>query len=147
MQGKSRPLDQTYGPPHLSKPQKPTQGQTTCTLKGIPNLNFTARRIAPHIAQWKEQARGAAYNQNPSTFLLNVCISTPNADIERVQAQETGTIKSQKMKRTVISRSHTQQPIQFRQTRSEGEIVHICLQGRAWPTLPLMCYRVGMERV
>jgi len=25
-------------------------------------------------------------------------------------------------------------------------IVHMCLLGRAWPTLPLMCYRVGMER-
>ena len=26
------------------KTSKPTQGQTTCTLKGIPNLNFTTRR-------------------------------------------------------------------------------------------------------
>jgi len=29
---------------------------------------------------------------------------------------------------------------------SRRGIVHICLPGRAWPTLPLMRYRVGMER-
>ena len=49
--------------------------------------------VAPHIAQWKKQARGEAYSENPSTFLLNVCISTHSADIERVQAQETGSLR------------------------------------------------------
>ena len=39
------------------------------------------------------------YNQNPSTSLLNVCISTDNANTERVQAQDTGTINSRTMKR------------------------------------------------
>ena len=29
---------------------------------------------------------------------------------------------------------------------SRRGIVHICLPGRAWPALPLMRYRVGMER-
>ena len=92
-----------------------------CTQKGVPNLSFTTRRTTSDLTQWKKKARGAAYNQNPPTFLLNVCISTHNADIERVQAQETGTIKSQTMKRTVISRSHTQKPIQFREHGEKGE--------------------------
>ena len=29
---------------------------------------------------------------------------------------------------------------------SRRGVAHICLPGRAWPTLPLMRYRVGMER-
>jgi len=29
---------------------------------------------------------------------------------------------------------------------SKREIVHICLTGRGWPTLHLICYQVGMER-
>ena len=31
-------------------------------------------------------------------------------------------------------------------TERKGNSFHICLPGQAWPTLPLMRYRVGMER-
>jgi len=87
------------------------------------------------------------YNQNPSTSLLNVCISTDNANTERVQAQDTGTINSRTMKRLAITRSHTTtNPYNSQNLEQKGNIVHICLRGRAWPTLPLMRYRVGMER-
>ena len=86
------------------------------------------------------------YNQNPSTALLNVCISTDNANTERVQAQETGAINSRTMKRPTITRSHTTITHTTPRTWSSRGIVHICLQGQAWPTLPLMRYRVGMER-
>jgi hypothetical protein len=86
------------------------------------------------------------YNQNPSTSLLNVCISTDNANTERVQAQDTGTINSRTMKRLAITRSHTTTTHTTPKTWSRRGIVHICLQGQAWPTLPLMRYRVGMER-
>ena len=40
------------------KTSKPMQPQMMCTLKGMPTLNFTIRRIVPHIAQGKKQARG-----------------------------------------------------------------------------------------
>ena len=40
-----------------------------------------------------------------------------------------------------------QQPIHnSKDMESRRGIVHICLLGRGWPTLPLMRYRVGMER-
>jgi hypothetical protein len=86
------------------------------------------------------------YNQNPSTSLLNVCISTDNANTERVQAQDTGTINSRTMKRLAITRSHTTTTHTTPKTWSRRGIDHICLLGQAWPTLPLMRYRVGMER-
>jgi len=38
--------------------------------------------------------------------------------------------------RPVVSRSHTER---------KGNSFHICLPGQAWPTLPLMRYRVGMD--
>jgi hypothetical protein len=36
------------------KTSKPTQPRTMCTLKGMPTLDFTTRRTAPHIARWKK---------------------------------------------------------------------------------------------
>jgi len=40
-----------------------------------------------------------------------------------------------------------QQPVHnSKNLESRRVIVHICLPGQAWPTLPLMRYRVGMER-
>ena len=45
-------------------------------------------------------------NQSPSTPLLNVCISTDNANTERVQAQDTDTINRRTMKGLAITRSH-----------------------------------------
>jgi len=40
-----------------------------------------------------------------------------------------------------------QQPIHnSKDLESRRGISHICLLGRAWPTLPLMRYQVGMER-
>ena len=49
--------------------------------------------------------------------------------------------------RPVVSRSHTERPHPTRRTQSgRANSFHICLPGQAWPTLPLMRYRVGMER-
>ena len=85
-------------------------------------------------------------NQSPSTPLLNVCISTDNANTERVQAQDTDTINRRTMKRLAITRSHTTTTHTTPKNGSRRGIVHICLPGQAWTTLPLMRYRVGVER-
>ena len=39
-----------------------------CTLKGMPALDFTARRTVPHIAQRKKQARGRVGGLQPKPF-------------------------------------------------------------------------------
>jgi hypothetical protein len=41
---------------------------------------------------------------------------------------------------------HHNSPYSSKNLESKRGIVHICLPRRAWPTLPLMRYRVGMER-
>ena len=41
---------------------------------------------------------------------------------------------------------HHNSPYSSKNLESRRGIVHICLPRRAWPTLPLMHYRVGMER-
>ena len=41
---------------------------------------------------------------------------------------------------------HHNNPYSSKNLESRRGVVHICLPGRAWPTLPLMRYRVGTER-
>jgi len=41
---------------------------------------------------------------------------------------------------------HHNNPYYSKNLERKMGIIHICLPGRAWPTLLLMCYRVGMER-
>jgi len=41
---------------------------------------------------------------------------------------------------------HHNNPYDSKNLEIKRGIVHICLPGQAWPTLPLMCYWVGMER-
>ena len=50
------------------KTSKPTQPRTMCTLKGMPTLDFTTRRTAPHIARWKKQERGRVGGLQPKPF-------------------------------------------------------------------------------